>query len=50
MYVLHSLHVHPLGIHFFIFYLNIFNEVDSYISVGTRSQVFGHILLIVSVQ
>ena len=47
-YVLHILHMHPIGIHFLILPLNCNNEVDSLISVGIRAQVFGPLKYMVS--
>ena len=39
--VLHNLHVHPIGLQFFILALNSFINWDSLISCGTKCHVLG---------
>ena len=46
MNVLHSLHVHPSGFHAIIFTLNSRSELESFISGGTSSNVFGPLYLL----
>ena len=40
-YVLHNLHVHPIGSHVLILALNSVNVFEDFISSGTSAHVFG---------
>ena len=41
IYILHNLHVHPIGLHVLILALNSANVFEYFIPSGTSFQVFG---------